>query len=860
VATPVTIAGLGFLQHRTGDRIKNRYEVLERLGGGNFGSVYRVVDSAVGNVLACKEMHVLDDPATAHDERADAVDLFKREALNLATLRHPHIPAAYFEQEEGAWSICPRCGFDYPSAQFCPNHGSALVAIDQRYYLMMDFIDGQTLEEMAQEQMRLTGRPLDEKQCLTWISEIGMALRSLHRVGILHRDVKPDNIKIRNSDNSAVLLDFGLTKKVEDAGGYGTARLSGTTRFGTPGYAPENPKEREQPERRSDIYALGMTLYRLLSGRDPQNPGDMQEMRDYSPRHFNPSISPEVEHLLTVAIAPELIWRYQTIDDFLADLKAIHDPTDTGPKLPPFTFANGTRARTAGDLARMVESHPAESLNYLFNGMFADWLRLNGFAAPAQVAESVVKKEGMTPPRALEIFRRSLYPSGASNIFPRLRIEPAILSLGSLPSGATATVRLGIRNVGAGLAWGTLSIEQQGPTGTKQLGKDVTDLPGLKFEPKFEGNDVLLEVSLDTSHAAAAAYSGALLVKTDSEEIRVPVSYTVQALDLVVEPAVLDFGTVLVGHREKRTIRIRPVRLPSANANTQDFGKPRGTLYAGASLAGLVMPERFEGEEPIVVTVDAGLPNAVAQAYQGAIQLDTNGGRRRIAVQYRIALPPGRLLTLIVGSALAGAAAAALLRLSYYLINPKYAVSSMLLRNEGGYNIELVPFNPYAIGPLLIGGVGGLAISLQLIHWYNQAIAADTASKLLKRKETRTLMQFVPLFGPLFGAGFGWLLGFGMHWAFWGVGDWMLTPLYKTVLSLTGQSPPAPTEPGGVMEPVMVVAPLMWAMAGGVAGLLWGTARAMAATGKLWARYSVYVVLGLLFLAILINAMLSPGG
>ncbi|RYG61321.1 hypothetical protein EON80_24015, partial [bacterium] len=85
---------IGFLQHRAGDRIKDRYDVLQRLGGGNFGSVYRVVDSAVGNILACKEMHVLDNPNTPQDERAAALDLFKRVALNLATLRHPNIPFA----------------------------------------------------------------------------------------------------------------------------------------------------------------------------------------------------------------------------------------------------------------------------------------------------------------------------------------------------------------------------------------------------------------------------------------------------------------------------------------------------------------------------------------------------------------------------------------------------------------------------------------------------------------------------------------------------------------------------------------------------------------------------------------------
>jgi serine/threonine-protein kinase len=149
--------------------------------------------------------------------------------------------------------------------------------VGARYYLMMDFVDGPTLEELASQ----SARPLEESAALAWTEQVGSALQTLHRVGIVHRDVKPDNIKIRESDKTAMLLDFGLTKKVEEAGGYGTAPLSGTTRFGTLGYAPENAEEREHPERRSDIYALGMTLYRVLSGRDPQEPQQLAEMRQY---------------------------------------------------------------------------------------------------------------------------------------------------------------------------------------------------------------------------------------------------------------------------------------------------------------------------------------------------------------------------------------------------------------------------------------------------------------------------------------------------------------------------------------------------------------------------------------------------
>jgi serine/threonine protein kinase len=175
---------IGFLQHRVGDKIKDRYDVLQRLGGGNFGSVYRVLDTVVGNVLACKEMHVLDNPNTATDERSAALDLFKREALNLATLRHPNIPAAYFDQEEGEWHVCPVCGLSFSGQSVCPDHGAQLLSVNTRYYLMMDFVDGPTLEELAVAEFRDKGRPLEEARCLEWIFQLANAVRTLHRIGI----------------------------------------------------------------------------------------------------------------------------------------------------------------------------------------------------------------------------------------------------------------------------------------------------------------------------------------------------------------------------------------------------------------------------------------------------------------------------------------------------------------------------------------------------------------------------------------------------------------------------------------------------------------------------------------------------
>jgi serine/threonine protein kinase len=830
VSTPLPLGGIGFLRHRTGDRIKGRYEVLDHLGGGNFGSVYRVRDEAVGNVLACKEMHVLNDPDTPGDERLAALDPFKREALNLATLRHPHIPAAYFEQEDGEWRVCPRCGLDFGNAAFCPAHGAALLPMTQRYYLMMDYIDGPTLEEMVVEYSKNSGKPLPEDQCVEWTAQIASALRSLHIVGIVHRDVKPDNIKIRSADNAAVLLDFGLTKKAEEAGAYGTARLSGTGRFGTPGYAPPGREEQERPEPRSDIYALGMTLYRLLSGRDPQDENQLREMTEQAPRQFNAALSPEVERIIQSATQIDRTRRCQSIDDLLGDLNELRGGTASTQHAPPFTFSDGSRARTPTDLARLLDSHPEESQNYLFNGMFAGWLRQNGFAAPARMAEDVVKKHESQPPRALEMFRRALYPPNSPGALPRLQIEPSTLSFGGIESGSTSTQILRLRNAGAGLVWGKIAVDEPGGAGSAEAG-----LPGLSVPDSFEGNDVKIEVALDTGQVSLGAYAGDVLLQTETETLRVPVSYTVQPLQLRVEPPELDFGTILVGKRAVRRLRIL------RDDEVKGGGRPRGTIYAGESLGGLVAPPRFTGDHAIEVTADGGMPDAIAKSYEGALQLDTNGGRLRVPVRYSFVLPPIRWLVLVLSAAFTGALCAAVMRALYAAVNLEYAWRWL---NESG---RIVPLELTSLRvPVLVGALAGAFYS---VWWTARNWDEDRQTPLphLQRTSQRTRRNSLQMIAQsmtlctLLGASLCWPLVWALHWLFWGLGDWILWPFLRAL------SP----------RLTAVSAPLAWGIIGGVGGALHGLARGFAATGRTWARYAVYTFFAFAFFALLIHAMVA---
>jgi eukaryotic-like serine/threonine-protein kinase len=315
------------LRHDVGDVIQNRYAVRQVLGAGAFGTVYRVEETIGARLLtlACKEMHVLDDPQTARPERAEALRLFQEEAYVLQTLRHPHIPAAHFEPVAGVWLACPVCGRTFRGVRQCPDHGSALQVIKERYYLIMDFIEGPDLEQMIEAN---GGQSLDEVRVIDWALQVCDALEVVHKTGLSHRDIKPANIKIQQATGQAMLIDFGLVKPSTIAGGYGTVLQSAGAGVGTLGYAPSSPQEQAHPDARTDILALGMTLYRLLTGRDPTDPQDLETMRHRRPRELNAVLTPALDEIIIKATQVEAERRYADVAALRKDLQAARYPLE----------------------------------------------------------------------------------------------------------------------------------------------------------------------------------------------------------------------------------------------------------------------------------------------------------------------------------------------------------------------------------------------------------------------------------------------------------------------------------------------------------------------------------------------------
>ena len=287
----------------------NRYRIDALLGQGGMGAVYRAWDTSLDMPVAIKEN--LDASSAAQRQ-------FSREARILARLSHPSLPRV-------------------TDHFFIPGQGQ---------YLVMDFVEGEDLQAML-DRFDL----LPEPQVLTWISQICDALAYLHSQPspIIHRDIKPANIKIR-PDGRAMLVDFGIAKVYDPQ----LATTIGAKAV-TPGYSPPEQYGGGSTDARSDIYALGATLYHLLTGQKP--PESVQRMVGEatmpSPRRLNQQISPMVEQVILKAIEVTTERRFQSVGELRTAL--------TQP-LPGTVGQKATRPAAPDQTKLMPQRKPAVAL------------------------------------------------------------------------------------------------------------------------------------------------------------------------------------------------------------------------------------------------------------------------------------------------------------------------------------------------------------------------------------------------------------------------------------------------------------------------------------------------------------------
>jgi serine/threonine protein kinase len=286
------------------------------------GAVYQAKDvKRQGALCAIKEMSLSMVPP---EEQALAIKNFKVEAKMLSVLSHPYLPAF-----------------------------THFFAENQRYFLVMEYIDGATLEDLLE---RNRG-PFSERRVLSWAAQLCNVLEYLHSQNppIIFRDMKPGNIMLTRQGHIK-LIDFGIARF------FRPTHETDTQLLGTPGYAPPEQYGATQTDERSDIYALGMSLYHLLTNRFSET-GFGAKARDI--RAVNPQVSVSVARALEKATALEPSDRYESVAAFRRALLGAG----------AFTFETGEAASEPSMLAELCARYPEEASEYLESGEIANWLR-----------------------------------------------------------------------------------------------------------------------------------------------------------------------------------------------------------------------------------------------------------------------------------------------------------------------------------------------------------------------------------------------------------------------------------------------------------------------------------------------------
>jgi serine/threonine-protein kinase len=298
--------------------LQDRYVVMQKLGQGGMGAVYRAGDRRLSTITwAVKEMS--QSAISGPLERQQARDAFRHEAEMLAALNHPNLPRVtdHFEQ-------------------------------DGKAYLVMEYVPGETLLSFLQRE----GLPQPHARVFEWMRQLCEALDYLHTQSppIIFRDLKPANIMLTPS-GQIKLIDFGIARLFKPG------QAKDTQAFGTIGYSAPEQYGKGQTDARSDVYALGVLLHQLLTGYDPTN----TPFRLPPASQVNPSLPRQISDAIAAATDSDPDRRFASIPAFRAALSAANEQASARPESQPFQqtqAANASYARPNSEPFAQPGSQP----------------------------------------------------------------------------------------------------------------------------------------------------------------------------------------------------------------------------------------------------------------------------------------------------------------------------------------------------------------------------------------------------------------------------------------------------------------------------------------------------------------------
>ncbi len=473
------------LQHNSGNTqtgrldkstvLHKRYMILRTIGQGGMGAVYQAKDMRRGTICAIKEMSLSQVPA---EERVQAIQNFRGEAKILSALNHPNLPTF-----------------------------TGLFTEGQRYFLVMEYIEGQTLEHLLEQ-----NGPFSERRVLGWARQLCDVLEYLHSQNppIIFRDIKPGNIMLTR-DGHIKLIDFGIARFFRQAGARDTQML------GTPGFAPPEQYGKAQTDERSDIYSLAITLFQLLTNTLSEKGFGLKDVRS-----INPNISPNVARALEKASSLSPEDRYDSIASFRRALLGVGT----------FFFENGSQATTPEELADLSAQFPEEAADYLYSGEFESWFHEIGDFDLARSTKQI-RLSITDPTMAIERFLQVVMGPGAhirgatgtinlptnSMTMPRARstrtwlsrkpasdvvVEPDVLDFGEVYPGMSAPLSFTISGNRGILVQGVIS---------------ASDPWIMLDQTAFDGMSTRVSVRINSMRLAGGTrYNGSIQVMPDMND------------------------------------------------------------------------------------------------------------------------------------------------------------------------------------------------------------------------------------------------------------------------------------------------------------------------------------------------------